>query len=120
MNFSLKSNLKKHIQVVHQKQSDYTSCNVCSKIFSSKTAFKIHYNLRHISSVNNSLEKREILSHRNFFRQISSLVTSLVKTLISRNFCQKCVRVNFRNFHTVITLLTLFELLDKTLQIDFT
>ena len=42
------------------------------------------------------MEKREILSHRNFFRQISS-----VKTLNSRNFCQKCVRVNFRNFHTV-------------------
>ena len=34
-----------------------------------------------------------------FFREISSLVTSLVKTLLSRNFCQKCVRVNFRNFH---------------------
>ena len=36
-----------------------------------------------------------------FFRQISSLVTSLVETLISRYFCQKCVRVNFRNFRTV-------------------
>ena len=36
-----------------------------------------------------------------FFREISSLVTSLVKTLLSRNFCQKSVRVNFRNFHTV-------------------
>jgi len=35
------------------------------------------------------------------FRQINSLVISLVKPLLSRNFCQKCVRVNFRNFHTV-------------------
>ena len=35
------------------------------------------------------------------FRQINSLVFSLVKTLLSRNFCQKCVRVNFCNFHTV-------------------
>ena len=26
---------------------------------------------------------------------------SLVKPLLSRKFCQKCVRVNFRNFHTV-------------------
>ena len=35
------------------------------------------------------------------FREISSLVTSLVITLLSRNFCQKCVRVNFRNFHSM-------------------
>ena len=35
------------------------------------------------------------------FRQINSLVFSLVKTLLSRNFCQKSVTVNFRNFHTV-------------------
>ena len=31
-----------------------------------------------------SVEKREI-----FFREISSVVTSLVKALVSRNFCQK-------------------------------
>ena len=37
-----------------------------------------------------------------FFRQINYLVISLVKQLLSRNFCQKCVRVNFRNFHSVI------------------
>ena len=41
---------------------------------------------------------RNSLSPKVFFRQISSLVTSLVKTLISRNFCQKSVTVNF---HTV-------------------
>ena len=28
----------------------------------------------------------------NFFRQINSLLTYLVKPLLSRNFCQKCVR----------------------------
>ena len=38
---------------------------------------------------------------KNFFREISSLVNSLVKTLLSRNICQKCVRVNFRIFHRV-------------------
>ena len=38
----------------------------------------------------------------NIFRQINSLVISLVKTLISRNICQKSVSVNFYNFHTVI------------------
>ena len=38
-----------------------------------------------------------------FFREINSLVTSLskIKTLLSRNFCQKSVRENFRNFHIV-------------------
>ena len=35
--------------------------------------------------------KREILSQRIFSREISSLVTPLVKTLVSRNFCQKYV-----------------------------
>ena len=50
-----------------------------------------------------SVEKQEILSHQKKFRQINSLVT-LVKPLLSRNFCQKCVRENFRNFHTVSML----------------
>ena len=39
-----------------------------------------------------------------FFRQINSLVICLVNALLSRNFCQKSVRVNFRNFHTVCTV----------------
>ena len=36
-----------------------------------------------------------------FFRQINSLVIHLVNALLSRIFCQKSVRVNFCNFHTV-------------------
>ena len=40
------------------------------------------------------------VTHKKF-RQINSLVFSLVKTLLSRNFCQRSVTVNFRNFHTV-------------------
>ena len=38
------------------------------------------------------------------FRQINSLVFSIVKTLLSRNFCQRSVSVNFNfcNFHTVL------------------
>ena len=40
------------------------------------------------------------VTHKKF-RQINSLVFSLVKTLLSRNFCQIIVTVNFRNFHTV-------------------
>ena len=35
------------------------------------------------------------------FRQINYLVISLVKPLLSRNFCEKSVRENFCNFHTV-------------------
>ena len=31
----------------------------------------------------------------SLFREINSLVTSLVKTLLSRNFCQTSLRVNF-------------------------
>ena len=36
-----------------------------------------------------------------FFREINYLVIYLVNALLSRNFCQKGVRVNFRNFHSV-------------------
>ena len=35
------------------------------------------------------------------FRQINYLVISLVKPLLSRNFCKESVRENFCNFHTV-------------------
>ena len=35
------------------------------------------------------------------FREIKSLITSLVKTLLPRNFRHKSVRVNFCNFYTV-------------------
>ena len=46
-------------------------------------------------------KKRDILlPHRKKFREINLLVISLVKTLLSRNFCQKSVRENFRKFHT--------------------
>ena len=34
------------------------------------------------------------------FRQINYLVISLVKPLLSRNLCQKCVGINRSNFHT--------------------
>ena len=48
-----------------------------------------------------SAEKRKNLYHGKVFRQLISLVTTLVKTLHSRNFRQKSVMVNLRNFHTV-------------------
>ena len=55
------------------------------------------------------VEKREIHSHispKKYFVKSTTylciyLVISLVKPLLSRIFCQKGVRINFRNFHTV-------------------
>ena len=47
--------------------------------------------------------KNLLLPKKKKFRQIISLVFSLViKMFLSRNFCQKSVTVNFRNFHTVL------------------
>ena len=42
---------------------------------------------------------------KKLFREINSLflvITSLVKPMLSRNFCQKSARDNFRNFHTAV------------------
>ena len=47
------------------------------------------------------------------FRQINHLVISLVKPLLSRNFCEKSVRENFCNFHTVVWKLRKFTSLIK-------
>ena len=58
----------------------------------------------YVLSACHTVEKWKIYSHRshqNFFRQITSLVIYLVNPLVSRNFCQKSVRVNSRNFHSV-------------------
>ena len=48
-------------------------------------------------SMHHSVERHQ----KRKFREIDSLVTSLVKPLLSRNFCQKSLRDNFRNFHTM-------------------
>ena len=43
-----------------------------------------------------------LLSPKKYFVKSSTyLVISLVKLLHSRNFCQKCVRVNFWSYHSV-------------------
>jgi len=44
---------------------------------------------------------RKFTLNEKIFRQITYLVISLVKLILSRNFCQKCVRMNFHYFHTV-------------------
>ena len=48
-----------------------------------------------------SVEKREICSHlKNYFVK-TTLVKSVLKKLISQYLCEKMVRVDFRNFHTL-------------------
>ena len=45
------------------------------------------------------MEKRKIRSHQKIISWNQHIkITSLEKTLLSRNFCQKCVRVNFLKF----------------------
>ena len=41
---------------------------------------------------------KKLLSLKKKFRQINSVVSSLVETLFSRNFCQRCVTVKLRIF----------------------
>ena len=52
---------------------------------------------------------QEIHSYRKIFREINSLV----KTLLSRNFCQKCVREDFCNLHTTVWKNEKFGLTEK-------
>ena len=57
---------------------------------------------------------RNSLPLEKIFREINSLVTSLLKTLPSRNFYQKSMRVNFHNFHTVWpSIYTVFQSFPK-------
>ena len=60
---------------------------------------KIEYNHR-FPNLNSLLLNIYVVSYwgkvrSKIFREINTLAISLVKTLLSRNFCQKCVRVNF-------------------------
>ena len=47
------------------------------------------------------LKMKKITLNGKKIRKINDLLISLVKPSLSRNFCQKRVRANFRNFHTV-------------------
>ena len=56
----------------------------------------------HCALTYHSVEKRDVLSQsRKKNCEINSLVISLEKMLLSRNFSLKSVRENSRNFHTV-------------------
>ena len=48
-----------------------------------------------------TVENEKFTLTKIFSRQINSLVIYLVNALISRNFCQRSMRVNYRNFHSV-------------------
>ena len=48
---------------------------------------------------------KKITDTEKKFRQINSLVTSLVETLFSRNFCQRCTCDMSVNFHNIISTL---------------
>ena len=65
-----------------------------SKSFLVELIVAFHIGVKHSGNYRNLLSSKKI-------RQITYSVISLVKMVLSRNFCQKRVRVNFRNFHTV-------------------
>ena len=56
-----------------------------------------------------------LLPKKYFVKSTTYLVISLVKMLLSRNLCQKRVRVNFRNFYTVLQ-----QHVASCMQVDFT
>ena len=65
----------------------------------------VDFSLKIVIVVFHSGEKWKIYSHqKKKFRQINSFV----KTLLSRNYCQKCVRLNCSNFHTVCVFSSLW------------
>ena len=53
----------------------------------------------------------------NFFREINSYVTSLVELLLSRNFWQKSVKEDYRNFYTMFSQSPLSVLATKKFYI---
>ena len=63
--------------------------------------FKGGVHLKVLGSIYTVWKYEKFTLTQMIFREINSLVSSFVKTLRSRNFCQKNVRVNFRTLHTV-------------------
>ena len=74
------------VQTILKKVEKFNFTNISVKSNQWKLSFHI-------------LENIKFTLIEKIFRQINSLVISLVKTLISRKICQKSVRVNFHNFH---------------------
>ena len=67
----------------------------------SRNIFSVRENFRNFHTVmGHYVVKREIHCHAIFFSSNQLRVKFFSKKLISRNFCEKMVAVNFRNFHT--------------------
>ena len=81
-----------------------SSNQLFSNLFSKNVAFTKFLSKKcdfHIVAQYTVWKNEKFTLTAKIIRQIISLVISLVKTLLSRNFCQKCVRVNFSVFHTL-------------------
>ena len=69
---------------------------VFTKCFWSESKFLNSYNIM--------WKNEKFALTEKIFRQINSLMISLVKMLLSWNFCQRSVRENIRNFHTAVVV----------------
>ena len=65
-----------------------------------------------------TVENWKIHSYRKIIRQINDLVNSFVKTLFSRNFCQKSVWVNLRTYIYTLCYLDLCYLWREIILIN--
>ena len=80
---------------------------ICNLILSRKLYKKVDFTIFSCETSKLFFHHHTVWKSENFsltekiFRQINSLVIYLLKPLLSRNFYQKCVRGNSRNFHTV-------------------
>jgi len=95
---------------IHSHQKIFVKTTY-KKLISPKFCQKICESKQFVSSTVWKNEKFSLA--KKIFRQINSLVTYLVKALLSRNFCQKCVRDNSRNVHTVCSTLEYFGTIFK-------
>ena len=98
------------MEIEHWKNEKFT---LAEKIFrqinySENSLVKTRFHRFHEFFVRRDFERFSLFPNsqwhcltKKIFRQSNSLVISLVKTLLSPNFCQKYVRLNRSNFQTV-------------------
>ena len=73
------------------------ACQIFSRIRLVKKLISRNFCLNSVLSISTVWKNEKYTLTEIFFRQINSLVICLVNALLSRNFSQKSVRVNFRN-----------------------
>ena len=79
------------------RQIDFLQKNLTENWFDEKKIFYVTVNFSFLLS-----------PKKNFVKSTTYLVLLLVKPLLSRNFCQSRVRVNFCNFHTVYSVSVIY------------